>query len=61
MAGDIIIQSERAGDKHYIGYRRLSGGNGICLRSEVQLLDNPDETFYRYAYASTSKSSDHGQ
>jgi len=45
----VIIQSERAGEKHYLGYRPVSGGNGICLILEVQLLEKPDETFYRYA------------
>jgi hypothetical protein len=45
----IIIQSERIGDKHAFGYRPLSGGNGVCLPSEVELLEKPDETFYRYA------------
>jgi hypothetical protein len=45
----VIIQSERADDKHYIGYRPLSGGNGVCLISEVELLERPDERFYRYA------------
>jgi hypothetical protein len=45
----IVIQSERAGEKHYIGYRTVSGGNGICLLFEVQLLEKPDERFYRYA------------
>ena len=45
----VIIQSERVGEKHYIGYRPLSGGNGICVISEVELLEKPDERFYRYA------------
>ena len=45
----VIIQSERAGEKHYVGYRPVSGGNGICMIFEVQLLEKPDETFYRYA------------
>ncbi len=29
----ILIQSERAESKHYIGYRPISGGNGMCLFS----------------------------
>jgi hypothetical protein len=41
----IIIQSERADEKHYVGYRPLNGGNGICVMSEVQLLESPDERF----------------
>ena len=43
----IIIQSEQAGDKHYVGYRSLEGGNGVAFRQEVQLLDAPDELFRR--------------
>ena len=45
----VIIQSERLGDKHTVGYRPLSGGNGICTIAEVELLERPDERFYRYA------------
>ncbi len=41
----IIIQSERAEPKHYIGYRPIAGGNGLCVFSEVELLDQPDERF----------------
>jgi hypothetical protein len=41
----IVIQSERAGDKHYIGFRFLNGGNGVGLRFEFQLLDGPNELF----------------
>ncbi|HEY1663867.1 MAG TPA: hypothetical protein VGI03_15725 [Verrucomicrobiae bacterium] len=44
----VIIQSERLDDKHTIGYRPLSGGNGTCTIGEVELLDRPDERFYRY-------------
>ena len=44
----VIIQSERA-DAHTVGYRPLSGGNGICTIAEVALLERPDERFYRYA------------
>jgi hypothetical protein len=43
----VIIQSEIVDKKHYLGYRPMSGCNGICLFSEVQLLDKPDERFYR--------------
>jgi hypothetical protein len=45
----VIIQSEQLGAKHTIGYRPLSGGNGICTIAEVDLLKEPDERFYRYA------------
>jgi hypothetical protein len=41
----VIIQSERADHKHYIGYRPISGGNGLCLFSEVELLSKPDARF----------------
>ena len=42
----IIIQSERLDEKHCVGYRPLRGGNGICLISDVQLLEKPDERFH---------------
>lgn len=41
----IIIQSERAGDKHYIGFRFLNGGNGIGLLPEFELIEAPNERF----------------
>ena len=41
----VIIQSERADDKHYIGFRFLDSGNGVGLRFEFQLLDAPNELF----------------
>lgn len=41
----VIIQSERAGDKHYVGFRFLNGGNGVGLRFEFHLLDVPNEIF----------------
>jgi len=39
----VIIQSERLGEKHTIGYRSLDCGNGICTIAEVELLERPDE------------------
>ena len=42
----IVIQSERADSKHYIGYRPLRGGNGMCVLAEVELLFEPDARFY---------------
>jgi hypothetical protein len=42
----IVIPSERADDKHYIGYRPISGGNGVCVLSEVELLSEPDARFH---------------
>jgi hypothetical protein len=41
----VIIQSERHGDKHAIGYRPLRGDNGICTIAEVELLEEPDQRF----------------
>ena len=41
----IVIQSERADGKHYIGYRPITGGNGLCVLSEVELLRQPDARF----------------
>jgi hypothetical protein len=42
----ILIQAESRDDgKVLVGYRPLSGGNGICMLDEVDLLDGPDEMF----------------
>jgi len=41
----VVIQSERAQNKHYVGYRPLSGGNGLCVLSEIELLAEPDADF----------------
>ena len=41
----VVIQSERADDKHYIGYRPIAGGNGLCVLSEVELVSGPDARF----------------
>jgi hypothetical protein len=43
----VVIQSERADDKHYIGCRPFSGGNGLCVFSEVELLSEPDARFHQ--------------
>ena len=43
----VVIQSERADSKHYIGYRPMTGGNGLCLLSEVELVPQPDARFYQ--------------
>ena len=43
----VVIQSERADDKHYIGYRPISGGSGLCVISEVELLSEPDARFHQ--------------
>jgi hypothetical protein len=42
----ILIQAEIRDDgKVLVGYRPLSGGNGICMLDEVDLLDCPNEAF----------------
>lgn len=41
----VIIQSERADPKHYIGYRFITGGNGVGVAPQFQLLDEPNELF----------------
>jgi hypothetical protein len=43
----VVIQSERAEDKHYIGYRPITGGNGLCVLSEVELVSEPDARFHQ--------------
>jgi hypothetical protein len=43
----VVIQLERAERKHYFGYRPISGGNGLCVFSEVELLSAPDARFYQ--------------
>ncbi|EDY17273.1 response regulator receiver protein [Chthoniobacter flavus Ellin428] len=42
----VIVQSERSGHFHYVGFRFLERGNGIGYRSELELLDEPNELFY---------------
>lgn len=34
----IVIQGERIGEEEIVGVRYLSGGNGICALSELQIL-----------------------
>jgi hypothetical protein len=41
----VVVQSEMAGDIHYVGFRFLERGNGIGYRKEVELLDKPNELF----------------
>ncbi len=43
----VVVQPERADSKHYIGYRPISGGNGLCALSEVELLSGPDARFHQ--------------
>jgi len=42
----ILIQAESRDDGEVlVGYRPLSGGNGICMLGEVDLLEGPNEMF----------------
>jgi hypothetical protein len=42
----IAIQAEvRYDGEVLIGYRPLTGGNGICMLKELVLLDGPDHSF----------------
>ena len=42
----ILIQAEDRDDGEVlVGYRPLVGGNGICLLSELELLEGPNELF----------------
>jgi hypothetical protein len=42
----VIIQAEIADNKSYIGYRTVTGGNGICTIEEVMFLPGPDARFF---------------
>ena len=43
----IAIQAEsHIAGQVLIGYRPLSGGNGICTLDEIDLLDAPDEQYF---------------
>jgi len=48
----LIVQAERHGAQTLIGYRPLSGGNGICTLEEVVLLNGPDSHFGLGFYSS---------
>jgi hypothetical protein len=39
------VQCETVNGKATVGYRRLSGGNGICMLEELELLEEPDARF----------------
>jgi len=41
----IVVQAEDARGNKTIGYRFLSGAAGVCLLSELELLDGPDDRF----------------
>jgi len=40
-----IIQAEKVNGKVAVGYRLVTGGNGICMLNELELLSEPDERF----------------
>ena len=42
----VIVQAERTDDKSYIGYRDLTGGNGVCTIEDVVILPGPDARFF---------------
>jgi hypothetical protein len=41
----IVVQAEDVKGAKTIGYRFLSGAEGACLLSELELLDGPDQRF----------------
>jgi hypothetical protein len=41
----IVVQAEDARGIKTIGYRFVSGAEGVCLLSELEFLDGPDERF----------------
>lgn len=41
----IVVQAEDVRGNKTIGYRLLSGAEGVCLLSELELLDGPDDRF----------------
>ena len=41
----IVIQAEEVNGKTAVGYRPVSGGNGLCMLEELELLEVPDERF----------------
>ncbi len=41
----ICVQAEQNEKVQAVGIRFLTGGNGVCLLSELTLLDGPDERF----------------
>ncbi|NUN70942.1 MAG: hypothetical protein HUU02_14675 [Bacteroidetes bacterium] len=42
----IAIQAEFVDGQVLIGYRPLSGGNGVCAIDEVHFINKPDARFY---------------
>jgi hypothetical protein len=43
----IAIQAESVDEKVLIGYRPISGGNGICTADEAEFIKEPDQRFYK--------------
>jgi hypothetical protein len=41
----ILVQAEEMPKVKTIGFRFLSGGNGVCTLAELEILKGPDERF----------------
>lgn len=41
----ILVQAEETPKVKAIGFRFLSGGNGVCTLAELEILKSPDERF----------------
>lgn len=41
----IVVQAEDVRGLKTVGYRDLSGSEGVCLLSELELLDGPNDRF----------------
>ena len=41
----ILIQAEETPTVKAVGFRFLSGGNGVCTLAELEILRSPDERF----------------
>ena len=41
----VVIQAEQTGSRVVVGYRFVTGGNGICTLPELLFLETPDHRF----------------
>jgi hypothetical protein len=41
----IAIQAEEARKMNLVGYRPLTGGSGVCLLDDLEILPGPDQRF----------------
>ena len=46
----VAIQAERSFQKRLVGYRRLHGGNGMCMLEELEWIDATDFRFREAAH-----------